>query len=101
MYAQEIGLGRGWVSDREKFRDGLTAPIVGEMTTKKDIKAHSPRYSTNVGLVASMKAGAASIAVAMPALKAYFKSLCLSLAPRAQSDCFARPMDVSLERAGV
>jgi hypothetical protein len=65
----------------------LTAPMVGESTTKKDISAHSPRYLMKVGRVASMNAGAASMAVAIPAFIAYFESRSFNLDPTAQSDC--------------
>lgn len=39
-----------------------------------EIKAHSPRYSINVGRVLSINAGAASTAVAKPVLTAYLTS---------------------------
>jgi hypothetical protein len=43
-------------------------------TILTEIKAHSPRYSMNVGRVASKNAGAASMAVAAPVLTAYLTS---------------------------
>ena len=91
----------------------LTAPMVGEMTTKNcvsqcqhaitlrailrrtEIKAHSPLYSTKIGRVLSKNAGDASMAVAIPALIAYFMSCCFMRAPNAHSDCFTRPMNVA------
>lgn len=97
----------------------LTAPMVGEMTTKNcvsqcqhaitlrailrrtEIKAHSPLYSTKIGRVLSKNAGDASMAVAIPALIAYFMSCCFMRAPNAHSDCFTRPMNVRFSRAGV
>lgn len=54
-----------------------------------------------MGRVASKKAGAASMAVAMPALIAYFMSLSPSLSPIDHKLCFARPIKVSLLRGGV
>ena len=55
----------------------------------------------NIGRVRSKNAGAASNAVAMPALNAYFESRSLNLEPNAQRDCFSRPRNESCDRAGV
>jgi hypothetical protein len=98
----------------------LTAPMVGESTTTNceggsrnqlqeqvyhgkyltEMSAHSPRYSTNNGRVASKKAGEASIAVATPALKAYLRSGFFNV-PHAQEVCFSRPKENKEDRAGV
>jgi hypothetical protein len=75
--------------------------MVGDMTTKKDIKAHSPRYSMNIGRVASRNAGVASIAVAIPALSANFKSRSFMREPSAHNVCFTLPKGVKLDHDGV
>ena len=41
------------------------------------------------------------MAVAMPALNAYFMSCCFRRAPRAHKDCFTWPMNVRFSRPGV
>lgn len=60
-----------------------------------EINAHSPLYSINVSLVLSIKAGAASIATAIPVLMLYLISGRRSDSPRAQMDCLMRPQVLS------
>jgi hypothetical protein len=55
----------------------------------------------NTGRVAAKKAGAASTAIPIPALKAYLRSRSLNLEPRIHSDCFNRPTKDKLDRRGV
>ena len=70
-------------------------------STRTEINAHSPRYSTKSGRVTSKNAGAASIAVAIPALIAYFMSFSRNRAPNAQTDCPTRSTNDKSRRAGV
>ena len=75
--------------------------VRGRMIRHTETRAHSPRYFTNQGRVTSKNAGAANMAVATPALKAYLISGSINRAPSSQNDCFIRPVKDNDARDGV
>ena len=100
MEGEKVGL--QMVNDRADLdNEGLTAPMVCPMTTKNDMSAHSPLHKTNIGRVASMKAGIASMAVETPTFTEYRTSPSLSAWSSAQRRRFMRPRRLSEDRAGV
>ena len=69
--------------------------------TLTEISAHSPLYSVKMGRVASKNAGAANIAVAIPAFMANLIFRSLNAPPIAQILCLTRPTKVKSDLAGV